>query len=55
MAVAMTTGLATAETVNFDDMKTGAAPPVGPRRRLGGARRNGLSKKMIQRRASRMC
>ncbi|PYK38713.1 MAG: hypothetical protein DME60_10740 [Verrucomicrobia bacterium] len=27
MAVAMTTGLATAETVNFDDMKTGAPPP----------------------------
>jgi hypothetical protein len=26
MTVAMTTGLATAETVNFDDMKTGAAP-----------------------------
>ena len=27
MAVAMTTGLATADTVNFDDMKTGAPPP----------------------------
>jgi len=27
MVVAMTTGLATAETVNFDDMKSGAPPP----------------------------
>jgi hypothetical protein len=27
MVVAMTTELATAETVNFDDMKSGAPPP----------------------------
>src|SRR6266699_1363448 len=36
MVVAMTTGLATAETVNFDDMKSGPPPPGWTATQTGG-------------------
>ena len=49
------TALAAAETVNFDNMKTGAPPPGWTATQTGSGTAKWAIKRMILRRANQMC